>query len=136
MKKIFYISIFFFLMANICFAKVQLEMSVLVKKGLESGLVLTSEIHQVLLLSDTEMGQLRLKNGSKVDIGVQFLQDPKDYGPSSLVLLKGTIKNFQGKVLGNLGDTNSILHLGEVKTFLFREKTGQLIEVIVRPTIL
>jgi hypothetical protein len=136
MKKIFFMIILTSFFTMNAWAKVQLDVSVLVKRVLESGLVLTNEIHQVLLLSHTEVGQLRLKNGSKLEIGVQFLQEPKDYGPSSIVILKGMVKSAQGKVLGNFGDTNSVLQLGELKTFIFREKSGQIIEVLVTPSVI
>jgi hypothetical protein len=136
MRKIIFITILTSFLSMSAWAKVQLDISVLVKRGLESGLVLTNEIHQVLLLSHTEVGQLRLKNGSKLEIGVQFLQEPKDYGPSSIVILRGMLKNLQGKVLGNFGDTNSVLHLGEQKTFIFREKSGQIVEVLVTPSVI
>ncbi|MEI8345883.1 MAG: hypothetical protein WCG27_00335 [Pseudomonadota bacterium] len=131
---LFFISLVTF---NSAFAGIRVNISVIQKKGMDKGLVLINEFHTVEEIDDRQGLTLDLKNGMKIKLTYQFMQDQKDYGPSNIIKIQGQVWEGPQKLLFSFQDDPMIIHLGESKTFTHVDKdSGQQIELIIRPDIL
>jgi len=128
------IAVFLFLIgANVTFAAIKLNVSIIYKWGIDTGLVLVSELHSIEDVEEDKIAVIEMKNGFRIEVSGKFVDDENAYGPGDLVQISGKIyvngKEMKDTFFNNL----NLIHLDESKTFSYREKSGQLIEVTIVP---
>ena len=115
-------------------ARLFFQVSVENKKGIDLGLVLTSELHS---LEEVVIGKpllLQMKNGVAIEMKAFWAETPKDYGPSEKILIEGKIFDKRNKVLKEFAKEPLIAQLGK-ETVIYHEKEDQRIELKITPTI-
>ena len=116
-------------------AKIRLNLSIIYKKGIDKGLVLVSEYHSVEEVDETEKVRLVMKNGLTMIVFASFVQNSDDYGPSDQIKLGGSIFIRDRKLEDTFFEKEILIHLGEQKVLVYKDDSGQLIELTVAPEV-
>ena len=121
------------LAAATAFPGVVLDVSVLHRKGIDTGLVLQSEVHsKEEILGDREIS-VGPKDGPRVLVRAGLVNDFSAYGPSALVGVAVRAVSADGAEMEAVGGTAARIPMGERREFQFREGPSQLVEAAVVP---
>lgn len=126
--------LFFIFLITSVNARLFFKVSVENKKGIDLGLVLTSELHS---LEEVVIGKpllLQMKNGVAIEMKAFWAKTAQDYGPSEKILIEGLIKDKKNNVLKEFSKEPLIAQLGK-ETVIYHEKEDQRIELKITPTI-
>ena len=126
---------FFFFSISSAYSQIKLNISIIHKRGIDKGLILVSELHSVEIV-DPKGVELKMKGGYHFRFRADFYQDKNEYGPSALVKINCDIMNNEDKLLKKFDEPALLASLGEEKVLVYRDETGQLIEISVTPVIL
>ena len=120
------------------FPQLKLEVSIVHKKGMDEGLVLTSEYQSLETLDVHGKLSLDLKHGLKIDLDCKIYQDPKIIGPSDKIKIVSKVTFKELKIASNRGlnksETEMIIPIWQKDKFMIKSK-GQQIEVEIRPVL-
>ena len=64
-----------------------------------------------------------------------FVQNSDDYGPSDQIKLGGSIFIRDRKLEDTFFEKEILIHLGEQKVLVYKDDSGQLIELTVAPEV-
>lgn len=126
--------IFYFLVSSKAFAGLTLQIEAIHKKGIDKGLILTSELHAIEDLAGRKEVRLKMKNGITIFLKASSVQQDNDFGPSSTVVLTGDIFDNQGKKVKSFDDANIITELGKSKLITYQDQDkDQILEIKILP---
>ena len=116
-------------------AGLALKLEMIHKKGIDKGLILTSELHSVEEIAGREVFELSMANGPKAKVKVDLSQAPEDYGPSDLVALYIKVTSRSNRPIGESQNNKKMfVRFGEKHIVSYRDKEGdQLLEIKVTP---
>ncbi len=115
-------------------ASIRLNVFIVHKKGIDKGLVLVSEMHQVEEIGGEESVNLVMKNGLRLELSAHFLDDYSMYGPSEALEVEGEVFLPNGDAIGEFSSDDSKMFLGKEKLLVFSAK-DQLVEIKIVPEI-
>jgi len=81
-KKILFFGLF--LLPSFSLAQIKLNIDLILKRGVDKGLVLINELHSVESIRENKEIQLKMKNGLTVYLRATFYNSKEDYGPSGM----------------------------------------------------
>lgn len=116
-------------------AKIGLNVSLIYKKGIGKGFFLSTEQHSIQSVDEKEHILIQMKNRISADISAFYVQSIHDYGPSGFVRVKSILYNIDGKVAKTNTDKLDI-YLGQSKSIVHEENSGEQIELIITPVSL
>jgi hypothetical protein len=133
MKTLHFLFIYIFLSANI-HARLFLDISVVSKKGIDSELTLSSELHATKEVSSTQPTVLTLKSGLEVTIQADFDEGAHEIvgGPSDKIILTGLVKDENGHRIKNFLDWPIHTYLDRKETIAHSLK-NERIEITILP---
>jgi predicted ThiF/HesA family dinucleotide-utilizing enzyme len=115
-------------------ARIGLNLSLIYKKGNDKGLVLFSELHSYVEVNEDEEVMLKMKNGTKAFVKVNFIRSEETFGPSSVI--ECNARFFNQKNIPLKKTDKVLINLGEEKTISHEDNEGQLIELKIVPDVL
>ncbi len=115
-------------------AKLYLNVSVLVKKGINIGITLASEVHSVEEVRPNVPINIKLKNGVSIDLEANFEGINTDIGPSENIIITGVIKNERAEVIKDFRNEKVLIPLMQQR-LITQEKDNQLVELRILPEI-
>lgn len=122
------------LLPQVTFASFLTNMSLIYKKKVDDGLILTQEFHKVVTVPSKIITAVKTKIGVLCNIKIIFKEDPKTYGPSDQLSIDVQIKNM--KLNKQLFLKKSIsLDLNESKTFNFFSERGDELTLKITPKL-
>lgn len=136
MKKIKFIVLFallFSILSPVAEAKLALHLGIIYKKGIGKGFFLSNEKHTIEQVDEKEMVFVTMKGGYKVELYAIFIPSTTEYGPSGFVRIKGNILNPNGKVVKTLNEPALDIYLGQEKTVIYQDKSGEEVELRISP---
>ncbi len=116
-------------------AKIGLKVSLIYKKGIGKGFFLSTEQHSIQSVDEKEHVLIQMKNGISADISAFYVQSIHDYGPSGFVRIKSALYNTDGKK-AKTNESNLDIHLGQSKSIVYEEHSGEQIELVITPVSL
>lgn len=130
--KIFIVLAMF--LPQIVFASFLTNISLIYKKKVDDGLILTQEFHKVVTVQSRVITAVKTKIGVLCNIKIIFKEDPTVYGPSDQLSVDVQIKNMKlNKQL--FLKKNISLHLNESKTFNFFSERGDELTLKINPKL-
>ena len=122
------------LLPHVVLAYFQTNISLIYKKKVDDGLILTKEFHKVVAVSPRIITHIKTKIGVTCNIKIAFRDDFTQYGPSDRLLIEVQIKNIKlNKEL--FMKKNIELSLNESKTFNFFSKRGDELTLEITPKL-
>ena len=115
-------------------AKLYLNVSVLVKKGINIGITLASEVHSVEEVRPNVPINIQLKNGVSIDLEANFEGINTEIGPSENIIITGVIKNERNEVIKDFREEKVLIPLMQQR-MITQEKDNQLVELRILPEI-
>ncbi|MEK6623872.1 MAG: hypothetical protein AABY86_02825 [Bdellovibrionota bacterium] len=114
-------------------AGIQLDISVISKRGIDEKLVLVSEVHSSEILISDEWARLDMTDGPTLFVRVNHEPSALIYGPSYLFKIEGfyTLKNSAGRQ--RISPTDIIVKLGEARQVVIKPTSDQQLEIIFAP---
>jgi hypothetical protein len=117
-------------------AKLQFDISVIHKQGIDKNLVLTTELHSQEFQSGRGAIHLRMKDGIQVTLFSRFEKTEDIYGPNDRIRTEIGLFNKESVLLKKFEGEENILRLGERKVFIYEDQKGELVEIHLRPYLL
>ncbi len=131
--KLFILSLF--MIPQLAVAFFQTDVSLIYKKKVEDGLVLTQEFHKTVNGRSGIIIPIKTKIGILCNLKVRFKDEFPDYGPSDMLSVDVQIKNIKlDKEL--FFKKNIQLHLNESHTFNFSSERGDELTLKILPKVL
>lgn len=129
--KYLFICLFFISSAHArLFFKVSLEN----KKGIDLGLILTSELHSMEEIIIGRPLLLRMKNGVGIELKTFWVEPESGFGPGETLEVKGRVFDKKNQVLKDFTKEPLFVHLGK-ETIITHEKEDQRIEIKITPEL-
>lgn len=126
--------LFFILFTQTVSAKLYLNVSVLVKKGVNLGITLASELHSVEEVRPEVPIIIKMKNGVEIEIVANLQNVNETYGPSENVMVIGKITNEKSEVIRDFSEEKIAIPLYH-QHLISQEKDNQKIELRIQPEI-
>tara|TARA_R110002072_G_scaffold534_2_gene3562 strand:+ start:102390 stop:102803 length:414 start_codon:yes stop_codon:yes gene_type:complete len=129
--------LFFLLFTQAVSAKLYLNVSILVKKGVNLGITLASELQSVEEIRPEVPVIIKMKNGVIIEIQASFeniKSSSEHYGPSENILVIGKIINEKGEIIRDFSKEKILIPLNE-QHLISQEKDNQKIELRIQPEI-
>jgi hypothetical protein len=127
------ILLFFFLLSSVE-ARLFFQVSIENKKGIDLGLILTSELHS---MEEVIIGRpllLRMKNGVAIEMKAYWSEPKEGMGPSEQISIEGKIIDKKDNILKDFSKDPLVAHLGK-ETKISHEKEDQRIEIKIIPKL-
>jgi|GEM_PF-6640895 len=118
------------------FSAIQLNVSMVNKKGIDEKLVLVSEHHSSEILISGEWTKIEMKDGPTLFVKIDHYSDKTIYGPSDYVSVEGQISPRKGTARQKLSGQNIIVKLGETKSVVIKPNQDQQLEIIFSPKMI
>ncbi len=110
------------------------DISLVYKKKVVKGLVLTQEFHKTVTMWPKEIVEVESKSGVRCQLELSFKDDVKTYGPSDKLRL--SIKLINAKLDKELFSKEKIvLRLNSKKSFTFISESGDELNLTVAPKV-
>ncbi len=135
-KSLLLLTLFLSFFASNAYALIGLNLSLIYKKGNDKGLVLVSELHSRVKVDEHKEVVLKMKNGTKVLVKVNFVRSDEEFGPSSIIDCETKFFDKKGVHLKDIADKKIKINIGEEKIISHEDKEGLLIELKIVPDIL
>lgn len=114
-------------------AGIQLNISVISKRGIDEKLVLVSEVHSSEILISDEWTRLDMNDGPTLFVRVNHEPSDLIYGPSDLLKIEGLYSLKNGVARQRISPTDIIVKLGEERQVVIKPTTDQQLEIIFAP---
>lgn len=114
-------------------AKLALHLGIIYKKGIGKGFFLSNEKHTIEQVDEKEMVSVTMKGGYKIELHAIFITSTTEYGPSGFVRIKGNIINPKGKIVKTLNEPPLDIYLGQIKTVIYQDNSGEEVELRISP---
>ena len=128
--KILFLFLFLTSVEARLFFKVNMEN----KKGIDLGLILTSELHSMEEVFIGKPLLLRMKNGVAIEMKTFWSEPETGVGPGETLELKGKILNKKNETLKDFSTAPLVLKLGQ-ETTITHEKEDQRIVIKITPEL-
>lgn len=123
------------LAADAALARLVLDLGVVHRKGIDTGLVLQSDIHTKEEVLDGRGVEVAFKDGPRILVRAGFDDGFPTYGPSDLVGVEVRAVAADGGAMEAVGETKARVPLGGRREFGFRDGGSHLVEVSVVPRV-
>lgn len=127
----FSIIIFSLFIAPLVEARLVLQIEIAHKRGIDQGLVISSELHSLEEMDEGGKVLLKMDTGLAIELWAGFAAS-EVFGPSSTVRIRGTILEIPGKYDGPTTFSSEIA-LGDVANQAL-EGSDELIAIKINPT--
>ena len=125
----------FLIFAQSSQARLFLDVSLVNKKGIDIGLTLGSELHSSEVVNRGRPIILKLKSGVQVEMKAVFGDVQKGFiGPPHFILVTGSVKSNEGKLIPDFFNKPIVIALGETKE-LSHSLKDQSIDIKITPYI-
>ncbi|HAZ11635.1 MAG: hypothetical protein A2X86_18090 [Bdellovibrionales bacterium GWA2_49_15] len=118
---------------NILLAGIQLDISVISKRGIDEKLVLVSEVHSSEILISDEWARIDMIDGPTLFVRVNHEASSLIYGPSDLLKIEGLYSLRNGVARQRISPTDIVVKLGEERQVVIKPTTDQQLEIIFAP---
>jgi hypothetical protein len=136
-RHLLIISLFLLALPSLSLAKSQIYLDVFMThhKGVDQGLILTSEIQSLEKLTGRERRILELRNGIRLEIGAEFLKDKKDehIGPTGEIRLTGTLTGPRGERWLDFRRDGHVVMIGQEHSLQFSDSNSQIVDIKIIP---
>ncbi len=125
--------IFFLFVPTLVLAGIQLNVSMINKRGIDEKLVLVSELHSSEILISDEWARLDMADGPTLFVRVNHEPNPQVYGPSDLLRIEGQYSLRAGVARQRISPSDIIVRLGEERQVVIKPTPDQQLEIIFAP---
>ena len=121
------------LLAGQVSSRMVLDVNIVHRKGIDTGLVLLSELHVKEEVFGDRPVVLVLKDGPRVEIGADLVNDFSLYGPSAdIAIVVGVVSREGGAMVPVDGySERAVVAIGQKGDFRFMMGESELVEVMV-----
>jgi len=125
----------FILLLLPCLAQAQLKLNIgiILKRGVDKGLVLINELHSVEIIHGEKEISLKMKNGIAVYLKASYEVNEKSYGPSGNVRFTGRVVDSNQKIIKSLDEENIVILIGQSKKIICSGDSGRIVELTINP---
>ncbi len=130
--------IFFFFLVSTLRAemRINLDISIIHRKGMEQELTLQNEIHtKKVFMSKDEAVKIDISNGHRVYFRIDKKMEPSILGPSDLYEVGIQVVNKSGDILKSFSKDPLELRLNSQGQYIFEMTKNEMIEISVLPSI-
>ena len=123
------------LSAGRAFSRILLNVNIIHRKGIDTGLVLLGELHAKEEVFRGRPVILGLKDGPRVEINAGFVNDISDYGPSAdIAVVVGVASREGGAMVPVDGySERAVVPIGQKGDFRFMMGDSEMVEIAVAP---
>jgi hypothetical protein len=129
-KYIWILSLMMILMPVIAFSKIELQIDIIHRRGIDKGLTLEGQLSSLEIMTSGQEIKLEMKESLNFIVGAKYIEEYKNYGPNDLIQLKVEIYNKRNKLITNFKQENLIIQIGKKKELIFKDNE-QLIEITI-----
>lgn len=124
-----------FIFPEMAWSKLQLKISMTHKLGIDNNLVLKSELHSIEEFFGSEKIKVQMRNGFHLRLSATYLEKNQQasYGPIDVIQIKGELYGPSGKQIKELKGEEAKVVLWKSKQFVYKDESGQQIEVTIIP---
>ena len=120
---------------NLSFATVLVDVSIIYKRGIDKDLVLVSELHSREHIYLGQEINLQMKDNLRLKLKGEFLNEVSAYGPNENVKFMGVLYAGKGEDYLRSKRFEIILPLNLENKKIFKNDTGELIEIHLKPFV-
>jgi len=127
--------LFFLFFPYLVQGQLKLNISIILKKGVDQGLILVNELHSAEFVKTKKMIKLRMRNGISVFLKAEYVEGADDYGPSGKIKLTGRVLDGNENLIKSFKDENIIIPMGDSRKIICEGSNHQIVEVTIRPEL-
>lgn len=124
--------IFFVSISSFC-STIRFDIGMIYKKGVDKGLVLVNELHEIKFIHKNRESRLTMRNGISLSLKASFLEEITSVGPSGMIKLSYKLLDEKGDPVDGLEEQFQVIPLWEKQIFRHDFGEGKLIEVHLTP---
>ncbi|MBL6988589.1 MAG: hypothetical protein ISR65_02375 [Bacteriovoracaceae bacterium] len=117
------------------FAIIRLNVGIVHQRGVGTGLTIVSELYVVEDVLGKEAVVFKMNNGVTLKLNAMFSNSLKEFGPSSMINITGSLYNSKGEVIRIFNEGEIVVKIGEEKLIINKTLSDQVIELSILPTV-